>query len=73
MITYLIRQDSEVQFTVSKWDMGTAPIQVYRVEMGKNDALKCNCPSGMYNKYCRHADMVRAWIKEGMPVREISA
>lgn len=73
MITYLVRQDSNYLFTVSKWDMGVRPIEVYRVETGKNDKMKCNCASGSHRGYCKHTDMVKAWVKRGCPMEEITA
>jgi hypothetical protein len=71
MITYLIRQDSVNQYTVTKWEMGKVPTQIYRVDLSKSSRLRCNCPSGYTRKYCKHPEMVKSWIERGMPMEEI--
>jgi hypothetical protein len=73
MITYLIRQDSDWQFTVSKWDGGILPVAVYRVEIVASGRSKCNCASGSHRGYCKHTDLVKDWRKRGMPMEELIA
>lgn len=64
-ITYLVRQDDTYSFTVTKWDGGIVPIREYRVKLGEDMKLRCNCPSGTYRGYCKHKDIVMHWLKEG--------
>lgn len=71
MITYFIRTNFDGSYTVSKWNMGTLPIEIYTVKLGPKP--KCTCASGHNRGYCKHTGMVKAWVNRGMPLEEISA
>ena len=63
-ISYLIREDSKDQWTISKWEDGVIPVQVYEVKRPRGNTLTCNCPSGYHRKYCKHIDLIRNFIKQ---------
>jgi hypothetical protein len=69
VITYLIRQDSNVKYTISKWNMTKEPVEVYTVYLGQRP--KCNCPAGHNHKHCKHTGMVKSWIAKGMLMEEL--
>lgn len=71
-ITYMIREDSPFQFTVSKWDGGIMPLCTYTVKKLHNGKTSCSCPSGTYRGYCHHKDMVSKWIKLDKPMVEFT-
>lgn len=66
-IYYMIRQDTNAKYTVTKWDGGSLPVQVYLVQRDKGDRFTCTCPSGYHRRYCKHMDMVRKWLRSGAP------
>ena len=65
--TYLLRDDMNGKITISKWEGGVVPTQVYRVQLNEGRKNECNCPSGSYRGYCKHLDMARGWVKLGKP------
>lgn len=70
MISYLIRQEPNGSFTVSKWNMGTYPIEIYTVRLSPR--AKCTCPGGHNHGHCKHTGMIKEWIKRGMPTEEVT-
>ena len=69
---YLVRQDSDTRFVVSKWDSGVLPLVTYKVDILPSKRSRCTCPSGRYRGYCRHTKMVKEWQARGSRYEEIT-
>lgn len=67
---YMIRCDSMWQYTISKWDGGVRPVDVYVIKVNDKKKQRCSCMAGRYRGYCKHTGMLKAWINRGMPEGE---
>jgi hypothetical protein len=66
---YYVRRIGAGQFTVAKFvDGADAPSTVYTLTLAKKGYL-CDCPAGIYRRryWCRHTDMVKAFLAAGEP------
>ncbi|MGW8178105.1 MAG: hypothetical protein ACWGQW_04830 [bacterium] len=59
---YLIKQEGN-KYTISKWEGGSEPSQIYELTEAQNGRLTCSCPSGRYRGWCKHTTMVRNYQK----------
>jgi hypothetical protein len=58
MSHYLIRQDSKKEWTVSKWEDGKRPEEVYNVSKVARH-MECTCMGWIRRSDCKHLQMVR--------------
>jgi hypothetical protein len=61
---YLVREEGQDTFTVSKWEGGKEPSAVYTCKL-RRGKWECNCPSGHSRGQCPHPEIIKKWIKSG--------
>lgn len=69
---YLVRDDGHGVYTVSKWEGGKEPTQVYTVKLMRGK-WQCNCPAGHNRGTCPHPGIVQKWVRGGKKPMMIAA
>lgn len=63
-MTYLVRQDGPDLYTVTKWDDGGYPENIYTCKY-EYKRWSCTCPASHHSGSCKHPKIVQSWIKLG--------
>lgn len=65
---YIIRELGQGRFEVTKWEeWSRRPMARYEVVLNRDEWNECSCIGSWRWGQCKHAPMVRQWLREGRP------